>query len=349
LAFSQEDTSVDLEREKEQEIKEFRKNDDSEKPDKNKIFGFDIGLGGNYSSGVSVSNFYYKPYGNFYLKHKYVKFTTGIYRYQNYLITNGEGKFETVNFTQPKISLSLYPHKVIELYGEYRFSTGDPSHYYRGHDGTAGFLLNFDVVTIDAMFNKRLIEYRFKSIDWQNKITLLYSDISNHGHVTQYYTINLSNIKYINDVSATVDLSWYVINTTSIDASYYYLNSIFKEPKDSYYVHTGRVGVYSDIWKYISLHGGVSLGIDGEKYIIAGGDFGVTFDILGYVTISATYLPSYYIASRTNSALDKFVELYALYVFDYNAISTANPNLQPSLIGKSFLNHSLNFSVSYKY
>ncbi|OHD65289.1 MAG: hypothetical protein A2176_15240 [Spirochaetes bacterium RBG_13_51_14] len=199
------------------------------------------------------------------------------------------------------------------------------------------------------MFNKRLIEYGFKSVDWQNKITLLYIDISNHGHVTHYYTINLNNIKYLNDLSATVNLSWYVIDTTSIDSSYYYLNSVFKEPNDSYYVHTGRIGVYSDVWKYISLHGGVSLGIDAEKYLIAGGDFGITFNILGYVTLSATYLPSYYIAPGTNNTLDRFIELYALYVYNYNLTSISNPYFQPSMIGKSFLNHGLNFIVTCKY
>ncbi|MDM7917620.1 MAG: hypothetical protein QUS12_00445, partial [Methanosarcina sp.] len=33
------------------------------KPEKNNIFGFDIGMIGGYSTGMSVSNFFYKPYG----------------------------------------------------------------------------------------------------------------------------------------------------------------------------------------------------------------------------------------------------------------------------------------------
>ena len=107
-------------------------------PARSRVFSFDIGISGGYSTGMSVSNFYYRPFVNCYLKHRYVKFTAGISRYQNLLITNGYGIFERVNVTQPKFALSLYPLEMIELYGEYRFSSGDPSHYYRGHEGTAG-------------------------------------------------------------------------------------------------------------------------------------------------------------------------------------------------------------------
>ena len=348
-SFSRENAPDDTLPVNETEEKDVRKNDNTEKSDKNKIFGFDIGIGGGYASGISVSNFYYKPFCNLHLKHTYVKFTAGLNRYQNYLITDGEGKFETVNFTQPKFNLSLYPHKIIELYGEYRYSTGDPAHYYRGHDGTAGFFLDFDPVTIDASINKRLTQYRFKSVDWLSRVTLWMSEISAHGHVTNYYTIDLNTIKYLDDISATANLMWYVIDTVSLDATYYYLYSVFRYPKDSYYIHTGRIGVYSDVWKYISLHGGASIGVDAERYIIVGGDCGVTFNILGYVTISATYLPSYYIAPKTNNMLNRFIDLYILYTYDYDVIKTTNPYLQKSMIGKSFLNHSLNFSVMYRY
>lgn len=313
------------------------------------IFGFDIGMSGGYSTGVSVSNFHYRPFGNLYLKHKYIKFTAGISRYQDYLITNGAGKFERVNFTQPKVALSLYPHNVIELYGEYRFSAGDPSHYYRAHEATGGFLLDFNPVTVDASVNVRTTEYRFKAFDWQNTFTLLYSDINHNGNVTNYYAINISNLKSLDDLSATASISWYVIDTTSIDAAYYFLKSRFTYPNDSYYVHTGRIGAYSDVWKYISVYGGVSLGIDSEQYLIAGGDAGITFNILGYASLSVTYMPGYYKSRKSANSLDRLVEFYALYFVDYNIMGSENPYLQPSQIGKSFMNHSFNFSVSYKY
>ncbi|MBP7736427.1 MAG: hypothetical protein KA369_10685 [Spirochaetes bacterium] len=321
--------------------------EDVKQDNKPKIFGFDMGISGGYSKGASVSNFMYKPYGNIHLKHEYVKFTAGMARCQNYLVTDGEGKFENINFTQPKAALSIYPHKVVELYGEYRYSTGDYSHYYRGHEGTAGFLLDFDKVIIDVSLNKRTTEYRFKSINWAQKITFLYSDINSQSQTNQYYIIDLNDMKYLDDISTTINVTWNVTDTTGIDATYFYLYSMFKYPRDSYYIHTPRIGAYSEVWKYLSLHGGVSLGIDSEKYLIAGGDIGVTFNILGYVTLSASYLPSYYLAPKSNSALQQFMELYVLYVYNYNI--SANPYLQSSLVGKSFFNQGVSFNVNYRY
>jgi len=328
---------------------EARKNASGEDPKKNKIFGFEIGMSGGYATGISVSNWQYRPYANLVLSHKYIKGTAGVYRCKNFLITDGEGSFENINFTQPKIGLSLYPHNVIELYGEYRYSTGDYSHYYRGHEGTAGFLLDFDVVTIDASCNKRLVEYEFKSVNWADKITLLYSDINIHGRATQLYTIDTNRTKYLDDTTATVNLSWNIIDTTSLDLTYYYLYSIFKYPRDSYYNHTGRAGVYSDVCKYISIHGGASLGLDAERYLIAGGDFGATFNILGYVTITASYLPSYFFAPVGGSALKRIIDSYVLYSYSYNSAGSTNPYLQPSQIGKSFWNHSVNFNITFRY
>lgn len=318
-------------------------------PARSRVFSFDIGISGGYSTGMSVSNFYYRPFGNFYLKHRYVKFTAGISRYQNLLITNGYGIFERVNVTQPKFALSLYPLEMIELYGEYRFSSGDPSHYYRGHEGTAGFLLDFDPVTIDASINIRNIAYRFKTFDWQSAFTLLYSSISHSGHVTSYYLINTSDIKYLDDISAAVTLSWFIIDKASIDATYYYMDSEFRYPKDSYHAHTGRIGFYSDVWKYVSLYGGISLGIDSEQYLIAGGDLGINFNILGHASLSFTYMPGYYKSRETVSLLDRLVNIYALYFIDYNIMGSENPYLRSSLIGKSFMNHSFTFSAAYKY
>ncbi|MBN1498084.1 MAG: hypothetical protein JXA07_15030 [Spirochaetes bacterium] len=318
-------------------------------PARIRVFSFDIGISGGYSTGMSVSNFYYRPFANLYLRNRYVKFTAGISRYQNLLITNGYGIFERVNVTQPKLALSLYPLEVIELYGEYRFSCGDPSHYYRGHEGTAGFLLDFDPVTIDASINIRNIVYRFKTFDWQSAFTLLFSSISHSGHVTSYYLINTNDLKYLDDISAAVTCSWFVIDTTSIDATYYYMNSVFRYPKDSYNVHTGRIGVYSDVWKYISLYGGISLGIDSEQYLIASGDLGISFNILEHASLSFTYMPGYYKSRETVSSLDRFVNIYALYFIDYNIMGSENPYLKSSLIGKSFMNHSFTFSAAYKY
>lgn len=348
-AFSIEEASQDRAIAQEKEIRESATTPDTGKHAKSRIIGFDLGMSGGYSSGVSVQNFYYKPFGNLYLKHKHLKFTVGMSRYQDYLITSGKGKFEHVNFTQPKIALSLYPIDMIELYGEYRFSTGDPSHYYRGHEGTAGFLLDVSPVTIDASINIKKTEYRFKSIDWLNTFTLLYSHVSNNGNVSNFYLIDMNNNKYLDDISASVNLSWYVTDTTSIDASYYYQHSFFGYPEDRYDLHSGRIGAYSDVWDYVSIYGGINLGFDSDKYLIAGGDLGITFNIFGYVTLSVTYMPGYYKFTRTYSSLDRFIGSYVYYFMDSSLVSSDNPYFQSSQAGKSFMNHSVSFIIAYKY
>ena len=50
---------------------------------------------------------YYQPFFNSYVKNKYVKFTGGLSRYWDYQITNDRGNYETVNFTEPKVALSI--------------------------------------------------------------------------------------------------------------------------------------------------------------------------------------------------------------------------------------------------
>lgn len=346
--YSQEDTDETREEEKKADTRDTG-NDTDASADKKRLIGFDLGMGGGYSTGISVNNFQYRLFGDIFLKHKYVKLTGGLSRWQNYLVTNGEGLFETVNFTQPKIALSIYPHRVIELYGEYRYSTGDPSHYYRGHEGTGGLYLDFDPVSIDVSVNGRMTEYLFKSENWLNKITLVYSNPTMHGGMVQYYTFNMTGIKHLYDITPTATLSWYVIDSTSIDATYYFIRSVLGSPDDVYYMHTGNIGVYSDVWKYISLHGGANIGVDGERYVIIGGDAGITFKILEYAIISVTYLPGYYIAPQNGGALGKFIELYALCALGINASSSSNPNINPSLIGKSFFSQSVTFSARYTF
>ena len=337
---------------REEEPAEDRAGDEEES--KPRVFGFDAGIQGSYSMGISTSSFYCQPFADIYLKHKYVRFTAGLSRFQGYQISDGEGEFETVNFSQPKLALSLYPHRVIEFFGEYYYSTGDKKHYYRSHEGTAGFLLDFEKVTLGATATKSRTEYHFKSDDRKDKSLIVYQSGTVAGLWLRYQYYKKRYITRTEDLDVFPELSWFVHNTTSIDAKYEYRENIFEYvPEDFQYhherytTHTGRLGVYSEPWRYFSLKAGVVAGKDSEEYTIAGGDVGVTFNILDYVMISSTYSPEYYMAPEANAVLRKFQDLVYRRIWGRRRIS--NPFLRESGVGASFWNHGVSFSVMFTY
>ena len=125
---------------------------------KPRVVGFEAGYNGGYSEGTVPRSYYSQPYVDIFLNHAYLKFTFGISRVWDYQITNGEGKYETVNCTQPKIAFSVYPYKGIEIMGEYRYWTGDKSHYYKTHDATGGLYLDFAPVSLGFTGNYRKID-----------------------------------------------------------------------------------------------------------------------------------------------------------------------------------------------
>ncbi len=325
--------------------------DDQSKP---RVFGFDAGIQGNYSTGVSTGSFYCQPFADIYLKNRYVRFTAGLSRFQDFQVSDGEGEFETVNFTQPKLALSLYPHRVIEFFGEYYYSTGDRKHYYRSHEGTAGFLLDFEKVTLGATATRGKTEYHFKSDDRKDKTLTVYNSATLPGLWLRYQYYKKRYVTRMEDLDVFPELSWFVHNTTSIDAKYEYRENIFEYvPEDfqyhheRYYTHTCRAGVYSEPLRYFSLKAGVVAGKDSQDYIIAGGDVGVTFNVLDYVMISSTYTPEYYIAPEADAVLQKIKDLIYRRIVGRPRIR--NPFLRNSGIGASFWNHGVSFSVMYAY
>jgi hypothetical protein len=328
-----------------------KKGDGEGDESKPRIFSLDAGIQGNYAAGVSTSSLYYQPFFDIYLKHKYVKFTAGLSRFQNVQISNGSGQFETVNFTQPKLGLSLYPHRMIEFFGEYYYSTGDKNkHYYRSHEGTAGFFLDFEKVTLGTTVTGSRTEYHFKSDDLKDKTIILLQSLP----LIRYMYYKKRYISRLEDLDVYPELSWFVHRTTSLDVKYEYRESKFEyvlwdyQYHDvSYGTHTGRLGVYSEPWRYFSLKAGVYAGKDSDDYIIAGGDVGVTFNILDYVKISSTYTPEYYIAPNVNVVQQRFVELVSMVLVGRRL--KRNPSLRFSDIGKSFWNHSVSFSAMYTY
>lgn len=323
------------------------------------VFGFEIGMQGAYSEGMSTRSCYYQPYADLFLKHRYLQFTAGISRFLEYQISDGEGEFETVNFTRPRAALSLYPHRVIELFGEYAYSTGDRrKHYYRSHEGTAGFLLDFDVVTLGGTCTRSRTWYHFKSDDTKDKAVIVYKSLLSPIPVrvlwARYEYYKKRYITQMEDLDVYPEFSWFVHETTSLDFRYEYRENIFRYvPEDyqyhyaKYFSHTGRVGVYSEPWRYLSLQAGVHAGADSESYIIAGGNAGLVISILDYARLSVDYMPEYYQAPKVDATRQKIIELVNLILMGRR--KTRNPFLSSSDVGASFWNHGVYFGAAFTY
>jgi len=336
---------------------------------KPRIFGIEGGYNGSYAEGTSPKSFYSQPYLNIHLKNKYVKFTAGVSRFWGFQITNGAGAYETVNFTQPKLALSLYPHDVIEIYGSYLYSAGDKTHYYRAHDLTGGLYLDFEVVSLGFSGNFKKTDYIFKSDDRRDYLSITPGGtanpyINNLIMMARYRNFRIQNTKHLEDYALSPTFSWYIIPGTSLDLAYDYAYSDFINPysfKSIYpgqneniifYSHTGRIGVSSETCEYFTLVAAFSSGWSNDDTITVGGEIEGLVNLFDYASLSAAYAPVYNISPKMDPLTRKFYELRS-YVSLFRALRgrrlNINPFMQLKNIGKNFWSHGVSFNVSFRY
>ncbi|HOT43499.1 MAG TPA: hypothetical protein PLM53_03465 [Spirochaetota bacterium] len=336
---------------------------------KPRIFGIDGGYNGSYAEGTSPKNFYSQPYLNISLKNKYIKFTAGISRFWDFQISNGAGAYETVNFTQPKLALSVYPHDVIEIYGSYLYSAGDKTHYYRVHDWSGGFFLDFEVVSLGFTGDYKKTEYVFKSDDRSDYLSITPGGtanpyINNLIMMARYKNFKIQNIKHLEDYTLTPAFSWFFIESTSLDLAYDYMYSDFNNPysfKSIYpkqnehiifYSHSGKIGITSETCEYFTLMAAFSSGWSNDDVITVGGEIEGIINLFDYANISITYAPVYNISPKMDPLTRKFYE-YRSYVSLFKALRgrrlNINPFMQLKNIGKNFWSHGVSFNVSFRY
>lgn len=337
---------------------------DEKKQEKPSWFGFEAGMSGNYAKGAAPASFDWGPFGNIFFKHQYFRFTFGISRTQDYQLASGSGMYETVNFTTPSIKLSLFPHKVIELYGGFVYSTGDKSHYYKVVDGNAGFNIELEPVSIGLSVGKSNNKYRFKSDDgydflnyWSNYASSHFPIIRNLAPLLAYNAYKKTDVKKTEGRYASATLGVRVHQTTTIDAGYDYSRSDMKylvfgnrEKTNIYYSHTGKIGVLSEPVEFFSFNVGVNLGTDNEDYLIAGCDIGISFFIFDAVSLEGGYSPAHYQPPPSKTYSRKTIQLWEAWAI-YNLVKwqNINPTVKLSNISKPYWNHEAKFSVSYGY
>ncbi len=337
---------------------------------KPRVVGFEAGYNGGYSEGTVPRSYYSQPYVDIFLNHAYLKFTFGISRVWDYQITNGEGKYETVNCTQPKIAFSVYPYKGIEIMGEYRYWTGDKSHYYKTHDATGGLYLDFAPVSLGFTGNYRKIDYKFHSDDRKDKLSIFMYAVPPYTLFDRlllhykYKDFKKQNTKHLKEYTLSPVFTWHIVESTGLDVGYDYYRTYFENPysfknaytfkNDSviYYSHTGRLGVSSETCRFFSLRAGVFAGRGSDKYILAGGDIEGIVNLFDYASLSAAYGPTYNIAPSMDPMKRKFLE-WRSYLSMFRALRGKRLNVNPYLrlknIGRSFWSHAVTVNVSFRY
>jgi hypothetical protein len=272
---------------------------------------FKAGTKGYYSEGMSDAYFYYKPYSEITYLADMFEISCGYYRYQNYQITNGKGKYKYIDFNQTGANFKLIPFESFNFSGGFLYAFGDKKYSSMDFIAEASFELN--PFTFNFNFDYQTTEYKSGR---DSKAT------------TNSYTIS-PEVEY--------DFDDYF----SLDASYQYIGSNYKVSSDNikdvvdnkYIQQLIRIGSTYKITKKIFITDGISAGFDNSDYIFYGFDFGGSIKIVKSLKINANYSFLYYNynKSKNSDSADK------------------NQKQKLSNVGKSFSANSVNLGISYTF
>lgn len=277
------------------------------------LVGFDIGIKGYYSSGVSSSNFYYKPFADaiFYLP--VVEIKPGFARYQHYQLTDGIGNYYYAGINQPGCSFSIDATDDLNIDAGYKYSFGD--YDYSGHDYFADVSYDFEVITVSAGFEGTKNKYKVNSIE-----------IDTNGYV----------------LSAGIEYS--ISDSLSIDGGYDYSTIYFKNLDYSYTTNIFRLGILPQISKGLFIMCGISGGFDNADYIITGADVGISLKLFNMVKLSISYMGNYYIAPSSDTSTTTSSKKSGSG--SGSGSGKSNPFLKSSEVGKSYFSHNISFGTT---
>jgi hypothetical protein len=322
--------------------------------EKIKTFSFETGFKGQYSSGIAPSNFQSQPFAEFRYTRKYFRIKTNASGILDYQIPDGLGKFKKIKLVQPRASLSLYPHEIIELSGDYLYSSSRDLDF-KNHDFTGGLFLNFEKFSVGGTFNMRNTVYDFSPNLHETISEIVLKDYFNLGQPWFPFWIKT---KHSSDYNFGGELNIYITEKLGIDLGYERrlnrfwhgygriktLPAIFRYAQD-----TGRLGMNFEPVRQLTISLGMTAGRDSVDYDIIGGDIGFTLKLFERVKISAGYNVTDYMAPSMqmfDRIFDLLNKLYQIRNFSTVIKKSGNPNLLNSEENNSYLHHNLNLSAS---
>lgn len=274
---------------------------------------FKIGAQGSYASGISESNITYKPYGDITLNTSIISLRAGIAEYIDYQILDGYGNYQTINTTQGKGGISLYPFKALELGAEYSYTKGSSG--YISHDISGEAIIYIGDFTLEGSYNTVSSEYEFDGTPVA-----------------------------IDTKTAAGKLS-FTRNDWTVEGGYEYQSIRFDTLDYDYTKNLVRLGIIPDTGRNLLLMAGAGGGNDSADYTILTGDVGLIWKITTHVRLKGMYIISYYAAPGSDStASTKSGKTSAS-----DRGSGTNPFLESSLIDQSYTSQSATLGMYLEF
>ncbi|HON80503.1 MAG TPA: hypothetical protein PK544_18575 [Spirochaetota bacterium] len=274
---------------------------------------FKIGAQGSYGSGISESNITYKPFGDIALNTSIMTLRAGIAENIDYQILDGYGNYDTINTTQGKGGISLYPFKAIEVGAEYRYTKGGSG--YISHDIFGEAILYLGALALEANYNTITTEYEFDGVP-----------------VT------------IDTKTAAGKLS-FTRNDWTVEGGYEYQSIRFDTLDYDYTKNLLRLGIIPDTGRKLLLMAGAGGGGDSADYTIFSGDVGLIWKITSHLRLKGMYIISYYSAPDVNSTTS--TKSGKTSASDRG--SGTNPFLESSLVDQSYTSQNVTLGMYLEF
>lgn len=275
----------------------------------------DTGFRGYYSSGVSPANIYYKEFAIVGMQFLSATLSPEIALYQQYQITDGNGGYYTINYTQPAATARIDITERVHLFGEYRYSFGDK---------------------------------KFSAHEYSGEASLDIGDFSisgNYGIRTANYTLASQKIT-IKNRDAVITADYFASSHIGIEAGYTYKTTFFSTLGYTYAQHLATVGVMPSIMKNLFCAAGLNAGRDSDDYTIAGARLAMALTIPGGVSdvkVSFSYSGNYFIAPHAAGNKSG-----SRHYGSGGGSTRINPYLKSSIVGKSYFSSSLSFGATLR-
>ncbi len=283
-----------------------------------------------YSSGISDSYAYYKPFGSVVFIQSIFNISSEISRYFNYQITDGNGYYDYIDYNELDLLIEASPFDWLTLGFEYQYSLGESE--YKNNNYDIEIIFYYKMISLNTWYIRSDSEYDFDT-DSIEQESNEYSVIFDY-----FYSDSISF-----DAGVTYN-NFYFDNFYYSNLDYNYNKLIF------------RIGTVIDIYSALFLIGGICVGKDSEDYKIMGFDTGLNFKIGEYIKLLAIYSYQYFnapsVATTTIITMDGSTSKQGMG-------HGSNPHSQSGSIsersdsflgiterGESYVSHILSFGVS---